>query len=402
MKPCTIISTVLIIPAALLLPQIAAAQTLTEDMKGMQPILDTIYADMLPLYTTLIDVARGIAGFGALWYIGSRVWRQLAAAEPIDVYPLLRPFALGIAIMLFPALISILNGVLQPTVSATNAIVQDSNRAIENLLKQKEAAIRNSKQWQVYVGESGGGDRAEWYKYRYPEDESGSGDRFLNGLGNDIQFWLEKQSYSFRNNIKVWVKELLELVYAAASLCINTIRIFYLLILAIIGPLILGFSVYDGFQHTLSAYLARYVNIFLWLPICNVFGSILGKIQQNMLRIDLSQIEENGDTLFTGTDTAYLIFLLIGIIGYFSVPNVAGYIVQAGGANAIIQKINTLAMSGGQMTPAMIQQGNDASTKSVADMASNYGNMAGAVYDKFSNSGNTGASQHQHDKLSGK
>lgn len=49
-----------------------------------------------------------------------------------------------------------------------------------------------------------------------------------------------------------------------------------------------------------------------------------------------------GDTFFSSTDTAYLIFLIIGIIGYFTVPSVANYIVNAGGGNGLLQKVNSM------------------------------------------------------------
>src|SRR5690606_23287459 len=132
---------------------------------------------------------------------------------------------------------------------------------IEVLLKQKENAVKKSKQWQIYVGEDGTGNREEWYKYKYPEDNKGAEDRWLKGISNDIQFWMEKQSYNFRNSIKAWLKEVLEVVYLGASLCINTLRTFFLIVLAIVFPLVLGFSVYDGFQDTLTNFIAMYVNI---------------------------------------------------------------------------------------------------------------------------------------------
>src|ERR1700750_45070 len=81
------------------------AQDITTSLQGMQPVLNNVYNQMIPMCSNLIDAARGIAGFAALWYIASRVWRQIAHAEPLDFYPLLRPFALGIAVMLFPMVI---------------------------------------------------------------------------------------------------------------------------------------------------------------------------------------------------------------------------------------------------------------------------------------------------------
>src|ERR1700749_2032785 len=111
-----------------------------DSLTGLQATLEQVYNQMLPLCGSLIGAAQGIAGFAALWYIASRVWRQIAAAEPIDFYPLLRPFALGMTIMLFPTVIAIMNGVLQPVVSSTNAMVADSNNAIQTLLQQKTDA----------------------------------------------------------------------------------------------------------------------------------------------------------------------------------------------------------------------------------------------------------------------
>ena len=46
----------------------------------------------------MAGVAKGIAGLGALFYVAYRVWQSLARAEPIDVFPMLRPFAIGLCI----------------------------------------------------------------------------------------------------------------------------------------------------------------------------------------------------------------------------------------------------------------------------------------------------------------
>lgn len=382
-----------------ILPGMVHAQGIAGELSGMQSVLDKVYEDMLPLCSRLIDVARGIAGFGALWYIASRVWRQIAAAEPIDFYPLLRPFALGMCIMMFPMVIGIMNGVLKPTVSATGAMVSDSNKAIERLLALKEQAIKKSKNWQMYVGDSGNGDSDKWYKYTHPKDPDRENETFLDGLGNSMQFWMEKQSYNLRNSIKSWLKEVLEVLYAAAALCINTIRTFFLIVLAILGPLVFGFAVFDGFQQTLTVWLARYVNIFLWLPIANIFGSILGKIQENMIKVDLSQIEAQGDTFFSSTDTAYLVFLIIGIVGYFSVPNVANYVVHAGGGNAILTKVHSLVIAAPRsgMGAAMGAGGMVADALGDSARMQSQGYASAAQGDYFPDQ-----ASHQKDRITGK
>src|SRR5690349_19433645 len=84
------------------LPGVLKAQSYAGEIHSLQSILDQLYSEMLPLCSQLIAVGRGLAGFAALWYISYRVWRHLANAEPIDFYPLLRPFAIGLCIILFP------------------------------------------------------------------------------------------------------------------------------------------------------------------------------------------------------------------------------------------------------------------------------------------------------------
>lgn len=390
-----------------LLPLLSNAQSsggTADSLQSMQAVLDQLYNEMIPLCSELIGVGRGIAGFAATWYIAVRVWRHLAAAEPVDFYPLLRPFAIGMAVLLFPSVIAVVNGIMQPTILATGSMVKNSNDAIARLLRQKEDAIKQSDTWQMYVGESGSGDRDKWYQYTHPDDPDASDEGIMEGVGNDIKFAMAKASYNFKNSIKQWMSEVLEILFQAAALCINTIRTFYLIVLAILGPLVFGLAVFDGFQHTLTVWLARYINVFLWLPVANIFGGIIGKIQELMLQLDISQIGNSGDTFFGSTDTAYLVFMIIGIVGYFTVPSVANYIVHAGGGNTLMYKVTSLFGSGSSSAV-------NAVTGMSGMVADAFGNKAERMQQSMSgfgtnsgyfNEGGSRTDNHQHDKLSGK
>ncbi|MEI6949629.1 conjugative transposon protein TraJ [Paraflavisolibacter sp. H34] len=391
------LNAVLCMAAGILLPQLLWAQTNDQStagkIGGLQQVLDGLYEEMLPLCSQLIGVGRGIAAFAATWYIGVRVWRHIANAEPVDLFPLFRPFVIGFAILIFPSVLDLIGGVMKPTVTATAAMVDNSNKAIENLLKEREKALKESDTWKMYVGMDGSGDREQWYKYTHGDEKEG----LLEGVGNDIRFAMAKASYSFRNSIKEWMSQVLQVLYEAAALCINTIRTFYLIVLAILGPLVFGISVFDGFQHTLTVWLARYLNVFLWLPVANLFGGIIGKAQEKLLALDIGRITSSGDTFFNTTDTAYLIFMVIGIIGYFTVPSVANYIIHAGGGDALLNKVTHF--SGG--SSSMIASGGSSMVRSVyGDAASSIRNdMAsmGAGKGYFGN-----GSEFQKDKLSGK
>lgn len=177
------------------------------------------------------------------------------------------------------------------------------------------------------------------------------------------------------------LSEVLRVLFEAASLCIDTLRTFQLVVLSILGPLVFGIAVFDGFQHTLTVWLARYINIYLWLPVANIFGSIIGKIQELMLKLDISQVQNSGDTFFSRTDSAYLIFMIIGIIGYFTVPSVANYIVHAGGGGALGQKVTGMLSSSTSSVVSKSSQGagmvlnamGDADTRMTQSMAASAG-----------------------------
>ncbi len=388
----------IIAAVGMILPFISRAQGVANEMKGLHGVLEQLYDEMLPLCSKLISVGQGIAGFAATWYIAARIWRHIANAEPIDFYPLFRPFVLGFAILIFPSVIAMINGVMKPTVTATSSMVEDSDKAITELLKQKEDAIKATDVWKMYVGESGSGDRDLWYKYTH-DNADPSDEGFFEGIGNDVRFAAEKIGYNFRNSIKEWMSEVLQVLYQAAALCVDTIRTFQLIVLAILGPLVFGIAVFDGFQHTLTSWIARYINIFLWLPVANIFGAIIGKVQQKMIELDIAQIQQAGDTFFSSKDMAYLVFLIIGIVGYFTVPSVANYIIHAGGAGATVQKVSSMVATGGGM-------GRSAGMAAGAGAVETAGNLARSPqyfmegYNSKDNSGNSGG--YMADKLSGK
>ncbi len=386
----------------MVLPFMSHAQGVADDMKGLHSVLEQLYDEMMPLCSQLIGVGQGLAGFAAMWYIAARVWRHLSNAEPIDFYPLFRPFVIGFCVLIFPSVLGIINGVMKPTVTATASMVEGSDKAIAKLLQEKEDAIKKSDVWQMYVGESGNGDRDKWYKYTHPNDDA-SDEGMFESVGNDIKFAMSKASYNFRNSVKEWMSEVLRILFEAAALCIDTLRTFQLVVLSILGPLVFGIAVFDGFQHTLTVWLARYINIFLWLPVANIFGSIIGKIQEKMLALDLAQIKDTGDTFFSSTDMAYLVFMIIGIVGYFTVPSVANYIVHAGGGGALGQKVTSMF---GSTTSNMVSTGSQGvgmATDALGNAADRMINgMAGSSVSApyFNDKGNKG-SDYMNDKLKG-
>ena len=122
---------------------------MTIEFDNLHTILRSLYSEMMPLCSDMAGVAKGIAGLGALFYVAVRVWQSLARAEAIDVYPLLRPFAVGFCIMFFPTFVlGTINGVLSPVVQGTNRMLETQTLDMNQYREQKdkleyEAMMRN-------------------------------------------------------------------------------------------------------------------------------------------------------------------------------------------------------------------------------------------------------------------
>ena len=312
------------------------------EFDNLHALLSKLYTDMMPLCSDMAGVAKGIAGLGALFYVALRVWQSLARAEPIDVYPMLRPLVIGFCILFFPTVVlGTLNGVLSPIVQGTAKMQEGQTMDMNKYREQKDKLEYESKM------------RNPETAYLVSQEEF---DKQLEELGWGMEdMWTMTAMYLDRNmyEVKKWVRDLmreaLELMFAAAALLIDTLRTFFLIVLSILGPIAFALSVWDGFQSTLSGWFSRYIQIYLWLPVSDLFSSMLARIQVLMLQKDIEAMQENPDFSLDSGDGVYIVFMIIGILGYFTIPTVAGWIIQAGGgAGNYSRHVNTAgALAGG-------------------------------------------------------
>lgn len=314
------------------------------EFNNLHEVLRSLYDEMIPLSADMAAVAKGVAGLGALFYVAIKVWQALSRAEPIDMYPLLRPFALGICIMFFPTIVlGTINAVLSPVVQGTHSILENQVLDLNDLqskkdLLEREAILRDPET-----------------AYLVSNEEF---DRKLEELGwspSDLVtmsgMYLDRFSYQTEQTVKNWFRNLLEILFQAAALVVDTIRTFFLIVLSILGPIAFAISVWDGFQSTLTQWLTRYVSVYLWLPVADLFSAMLAKIQSLIIERDIEMLAD--PTFISDTsNTVYVIFMIIGIVGYFTIPTVTGWIIQAGGAGNFTRNVNQAAMKSGNIAGA--------------------------------------------------
>ena len=309
---------------------------------NLHQILRSLYEQMMPLCGDMAGVAKGIAGLGALFYVAYRVWQSLARAEPIDVFPMLRPFAIGLCIMFFPTVVlgtinSIMSPVVQGTAKMLEAETLDMNRYREQKDKlEYEAMMRNPETAYLVSNEE--------FDKQLEELGWSPGD-----MVTMAGMYIERGMYNMKKGIRDFFREILELMFQAAALVIDTIRTFFLVVLAILGPIAFAISVWDGFQSTLTQWICRYIQVDLWLPVSDMFSTILAKIHVLMLQSDIERMQADPNFSLDSSDGVYIVFMIIGIIGYFTIPTVAGWIIQAGGMGSYGRNVNQTAGRAGSM-----------------------------------------------------
>jgi len=317
---------------------------LVAEFDNLHQVLRNLYTEMMPLCSNMIGIAKAIAGLGALFYVSSRVWQSLARAEPIDVYPMLRPFAIGLCILFFPSMVlGTINGVLSPVVSGTASILETQTFDMQTYQIQKdrlerEAMLRNPETAYLVSNE----------EFDKKLDELGWSP---SDLAAKTGMYIEQSMYEMKKSIRDAFRDLLELIFQAASLIIDTIRTFFLIVLSILGPIAFALSIWDGFHNTLIQWFNRYISVYFWLPISNLFGAMLGKIQVLMLTKDIEALSDP-NYIPDGSNSVYTVFMLIGIIGYFTIPTVSNWVIQSGGMGSYNKNINQSSKKAGNTVAA--------------------------------------------------
>ncbi len=172
---------------------------LSIDFENLHQILHTLYREMMPLCSNPTGVAKGIAGLGALFYVAAKVWQALARAEPIDVYPLLRPFAIGLCIMFFPTFVlGTINTVLSPVVKGCHGMLEtqtfDMNKYREQKDKLEYEANKRNPETAYLV------DKEEFDK-KLEELGWSAGDPITMG-----GMYIDRAEYRMKQNIRRWFR----------------------------------------------------------------------------------------------------------------------------------------------------------------------------------------------------
>ncbi len=287
----------------------------------------------------LVDMARAIGGIAAFFYISKRIYEQLIADNPVSILPLLRPFALVLVITFWGPFVNLL---LAPTKGLTHlseAVYADKKHIVKERLEDKQQAILTT-------------DLPLFY-----ENEEKEADLWDKGVNLILTTYNIFSGRAIHNQINFYMmdatRQLLESFFEVLVYLIAFLRTVFCVLLVIFGPLVFALSIFDGFQDNYLQWIARFINVNLYLPIALLILSIVQEILIYVLEMEIAQI--NAMLIYEPKlfFVSNLIVPVCGIIGMAMVPKISSWIIHASGTNSgggrLVRTAAVMAITKGAM-----------------------------------------------------
>ena len=268
----------------------------------------------------LVDMARAIGGIAAFFYISKRIYEQLIADNPVSMLPLLRPFAFVLVITFWGPFVNLLLVPTKGLSKLSESVYADKKHIVKQRLDEKQQAILSTDLPLFYENE---------------EKEAALWDKGINLLLTSYNIITGR---AIQNQINFYImdalRQVLESIFEVLVYLIAFLRTVFCVLLVIFGPLVFAISIFDGFQDNYLLWIARFINVNLYLPIALLILSLVQEILIYVLEIEIAQI--NALTIYQPQlfYVSNLIVPICGIIGMALVPKIASWIVQASGTNS--------------------------------------------------------------------
>ena len=287
----------------------------------------------------LVDMARAIGGIAAFFYISKRIYEELIADNPISLLPLLRPFAFVLVLSFWGVFVNLLMVPTKGLSSLSEAIYADKKHIVAQRLEEKQKAILAVDLPIFYENE---------------EKEAALWDKGINLLLTSYNIMTGR---AIRNQINFYmmdaIRQVLESMFEGIVYLIAFLRTIFCVLLVIFGPLVFALSIFDGFQDNYLQWIARFINVNLYLPIALLILSLVQEVLIYVLEWEITVINSMliyQPQLFYVTN---LVVPICGIVGLGMVPKIASWIVQASGTNSgggrMLRTAATMAVSKGMM-----------------------------------------------------
>lgn len=294
-------------------------------------VFDAIDKTVWGLLDPIKDFAVVLASIGIIIYLAKLLLPLIESNRPIDFYPLIRPICIALVITNFSVVTTLLNNTLS---GISNGVKTTYSTEKVETVNFEEARARGKKKLAEEKAENE--KKKSLLKSLGALLWEGAKGYFQEAIGEIIivlKFDILFPTFA-------WLAEFLG---GIAYVIINMMSRFYLVFLAIVGPITLALSQFSAFQSSFRDWVARYISVGLWPAMAN------------LLRFMSNFILVKANSSFGDSFDAALVMLLALIMVtyfYFEIPEISEFIVSGGGAGGLNSAMTKSAMKTAAVTGA--------------------------------------------------
>jgi len=312
-----------------------------------QHILDLfegLFAAITDHLTIFLNDAQALTAIFMLLYFGIKAYGMMVADEPLQIMPLLRPFALAMVIIFWAQFVELINypaqyisdkskGMFQDRIAMVDAVAQERMLLIDKVAKRLIEASAEVEQVKD------GSTDEDWYET----------------LGIDFDALFDQMKGYFiiiMSKIKFFIMQVVEFLvitcFQVCSYLVFFVQIIFGAILVLLGPFAFAFSVLPGFKDAYIHWIARYISVSLYSTIGYIVMSLCMVVVQYGIEreTELLQYILNNEAAFIlyvsqndGGANFFIVSLLLGALVMMTIPAISTWIISTSGVTYAISQM---------------------------------------------------------------
>jgi hypothetical protein len=312
--------------------------------RNLLDLFDGLFAAITDHLSVFLNDAQALTAIFMLLYFGIKSYSMMAADEPLQIMPLLRPFGLALVIIFWSQFIDVLNFPVSYITDKSKAMFQDRIDMVDAVSRERMLLIDSVAQRLIEASaeieqvQQGSTDE-DWY-----ETLGVDFDALFDQMKGYLIIIMAKLKFFFMQVIEFMVIT----IYQVCSYIIFFVQIIFAAILIILGPFSFAFSVLPGFRDAYIHWIARYLSVSLYSTIGYIVMSLSMVIVQygieretEFLRYVLSN--EAAFILYVtqndGSINLFIVSLLLGALVMLTIPVISTWIVSTSGVSQAISQM---------------------------------------------------------------
>lgn len=292
------------------------------------------------IFGEFVADAQALAALFMLLYFGLESFKMMTGDKKLEIMPLLRPFAIGLVLMMWTPFVSLISVPGQVLTQHSKDMFYDHIDEVENLSRQRYALIDSVSieliKTSVIVENS---------------DKEANDDKWFD-FGIDFSAIKDKIAGLYVYvvaKVKMLLFNLVEFIvvtlWQACVYFVFFLQIIFSGILITLGPISFAFSILPGFRDAYIQWLSRFISVSLYSCIAYIVLSISLAIMEYGLEneIDILNYALSNEAAFvmyvgtmSGGVNSFILTCILGALSMLTIPFVSTWVVSTTGVGQAV------------------------------------------------------------------